>query len=149
MPQALVSPFDSLAVRAGRLEKLFGTYYRIEIYVPASRSGATATTSTCSLVRRRPAARVDLKADRAGASCASSSAWLEEWAGRWLRDPPWRMLAPELHLMAGWRWTEWPSPPWPGTQLRSDHPRAATPYDGGTPSHGAGRTTESANCSTS
>ena len=111
--QALVSPFDSSVFERQRLEKLFGTYYRIEIYVPEPqrRYGYYVYLFWYG---DRPAARVDLKADRVGGVLRVQSAWVEEWASSGpatrgaATGSPGRVaevaaaLASELHLMGGW-----------------------------------------------
>ena len=96
--QALVSPFDSLMFDRGRLERLFGTRYRIEIYVPAAQREFGYYVYLFFL-GDAPAARVDLKADRAAGVLRVRSAWLEPHADA---DPTARALASELHAMAGW-----------------------------------------------
>lgn len=96
--QALVSPFDSLVFERGRLERLFGTRYRIEIYVPAAKR-EFGYYVYLFFFGDAPAARVDLKADRAHGVLRVRSAWVEPGS-----DAPAtaRALAAELHAMAGW-----------------------------------------------
>ncbi len=98
--QALVSPFDSLVFERNRLEKLFGTYYRIEIYVPEPKR-EYGYYVYLFWYGDRPAARVDLKADRAAGVLRVQSAWLEEAAVGSATDVA-GALASELQLMAGW-----------------------------------------------
>ncbi|MBK8463073.1 MAG: YcaQ family DNA glycosylase [Nigerium sp.] len=96
--QALVSPFDSLIFQRERLERLFATHYRIEIYTPAARRrhGYYVYLLWCG---ETPAARVDLKADRAVGVLLVQACWLEDGA-----DAPTTAaaLAHELRAMAGW-----------------------------------------------
>lgn len=96
--QALVSPFDSLVFERGRLERLYGTRYRIEIYVPAAKREFGYYVYLFFL-GDAPAARVDLKADRGAGVLRVRSAWLEPHADA---GPTARALASELHAMAGW-----------------------------------------------
>ena len=98
--QALVSPFDSSVFERKRLEKLFGTYFRIEIYVPEPQR-QYGYYVYLFWFGDRPAARVDLKADRAAGVLRVQSAWLEDWAGDRAGDVA-GALASELPLMAGW-----------------------------------------------
>ena len=98
--QALVSPFDSSVFERKRLEKLFGTYFRIEIYVPEPQR-QYGYYVYLFWFGDRPAARVDLKADRAAGVLRVQSAWLEDWAGDRAGDVA-GALASELRLMAGW-----------------------------------------------
>lgn len=95
---ALVSPFDSLAFERERLEKLFGTRYRIEIYLPAQQR-RYGYYVYLFFAGDAPAARVDLKADRTAGVLRVRSAWLEPGSKS---EPTARMLAHELVAMAGW-----------------------------------------------
>ena len=101
--QALVSPFDSMVFERRRLEKLFGTYYRIEIYVPEPQR-QYGYYVYLFWYGDRPAARVDLKADRAAGVLRVQSAWLEVSTGSATLSATEvaGALASELHLMAGW-----------------------------------------------
>lgn len=100
---ALVSPFDSMVFERTRLERLYGTHYRIEIYVPAAQRRHGYYVYLFWL-GDSPAARVDLKADRAAGVLRVQSAWLEQESGHG-RDAVAvaRALASELHLMASWQ----------------------------------------------
>ncbi|MFT3877852.1 MAG: crosslink repair DNA glycosylase YcaQ family protein [Propioniciclava sp.] len=96
--QALVSPFDSMVFQRERLEGLFATHYRIEIYTPAAqrRHGYYVYLFWHG---EAPAARVDLKADRAAGVLIVQASWLEEGADAVVTAAA---LASELHAMAIW-----------------------------------------------
>ena len=101
---ALLSPFDPLVFERRRLEELFGTRYRIEIYTPAHQR-VHGYYVLPFLHGDRIAARVDLKADRRSGVLLVQAAHAEpagpEARGRG-SDGVVDALAAELRLMAAW-----------------------------------------------
>jgi hypothetical protein len=95
---ALLSPFDPLVWNRDRTERLFGFYYRIEIYVPAAQR-VHGYYVLPFLMDGDLAGRVDLKADRRAKTLIVQGAFAEPGKNR-------RRVAAalnrELKLMARW-----------------------------------------------
>ena len=94
---ALLSPFDPLVFERSRLEELFGTTYRIEIYVPAAKRQYGYYVLPF-LEDERITARVDLKADRQAGVLRVQAAHAEPWSTPTTAE----RLAGELRTMAAW-----------------------------------------------
>lgn len=98
--RALLSPFDSMVFERNRLLALFGSHYRIEIYVPAPQR-QFGYYVYLFLLGERIAARVDLKADRRAGVLRVQAAWLEPENDVQGREPDPRHVARELAAELG------------------------------------------------
>jgi uncharacterized protein YcaQ len=95
---ALLSPFDPVVWHRERVERLFGFYYRIEIYVPQPKR-IYGYYVLPFLLDGELVGRVDLKADRKAGVLRVQAAHAEDGRDH-LRVA--RALAPELNEMAAW-----------------------------------------------
>ncbi len=95
---ALLAPFDPLVFFRPRLQRMFGMHYRIEIYVPEHKR-VHGYYVFPYLLDETIAARVDLKAERSGATLAVLGAFAEDGVDRGYVA---QRLAADLVSMAGW-----------------------------------------------
>jgi len=95
---ALLCPFDPLIWARERTERLFGTRYRIEIYVPAAQRQYGYYVLPL-LVGEQIVGRFDLKADRATGRLLVQASWSEQDTDSAAAAD---VAAVELVRMAGW-----------------------------------------------
>jgi uncharacterized protein YcaQ len=96
---SLISPFDSLIWYRERMERLFGMFYRIEIYVPEKKRQYGYYVLPF-LMDEQLVARLDLKADRQNGRLLVQSAHLEPGHDE---SAVANALAEELETMARWQ----------------------------------------------
>jgi uncharacterized protein YcaQ len=97
--RSLISPFDSLIWCRERMERLFGMFYRIEIYVPEKKRQYGYYVLPF-LMDERLVARLDLKADRQKGRLLVQAAYLEPWHNQTAVADA---LADELAMLARWQ----------------------------------------------
>lgn len=95
---ALLNPFDPVVWHRERVERLFGFFYRIEIYVPQPKR-VYGYYVLPFLLDGELVGRVDLKADRKAGVLRVQAAHVEDGRDHVAVA---RRLSPELHEMAGW-----------------------------------------------